>query len=102
MYSKKELEHELNSGDEKKITDCLLYITFNIDDFEWVQDILLQNIDHPNNDVSGLAITCLGHLARIHSKIDKEKVIPRLKLKAKNKKLSGRVEDALDDINMFS
>jgi hypothetical protein len=44
---------------------------------------------------------CLGHLARIHSSINKEKALPVLFDKLNDKDISSRVQDALDDINMF-
>ena len=57
-----------------------------------------------DDDISGLALTCLGHLARTNGKIDKNIVIPFLKEKVlnSNKMVSSRAEDALDDINMFT
>ncbi|AGB80453.1 hypothetical protein D781_0052 [Serratia sp. FGI94] len=101
-YTKTEIERKLDSDDLSDVTDALLYLTFNIDDFNWVQDVDLKMLDHPNEEVCSLAITCLGHIARIYSKIDKEKVIPCLKNKAKDKRFTGRVEDAMDDISMFT
>ncbi|ORF43786.1 hypothetical protein [Gilliamella apicola] len=101
-YSKENIEKILESNDVEKVTDALLYLTFNIDDFDWVQDTILRMISNLEEDISGLAITCVGHLARIYSKIDKDKIIPCLQLKAKDKRFEGRVGDALDDINMFA
>ncbi|WP_370470384.1 hypothetical protein [Snodgrassella alvi] len=101
-YSKENIEKILKSKNVKKITETLLYLTFNIEDFDWVQNTMLRMISNPDENISRLAITCLGHLARIYSKIDREKVIPCLKLKAKDKLFVGQVEDTLNDINMFA
>ncbi|MBF7996281.1 hypothetical protein [Rahnella laticis] len=102
-YTKEELYELLhNSHALDVISNALLYITFNINDVDWVEDCCLSLIDSDNEDISGLAITCLGHVARIHSKINKQKVIPALISKRHNHNLAGRVEDALDDINMFA
>ncbi len=49
----------------------------------------------------GLAMTCIGHVARMHKVIDKSLVIPVLFEKLKHSTLSGRVQDALDDIDIF-
>lgn len=100
-YSKEEIEKILASNDVEKVTKALLYLTFNIDDFDWVQNTILRMVANDEEDISGLAMTCLGHLARIYAKIDKGKVIPCLVLKANDERFKGRVEDALDDIHMF-
>lgn len=50
----------------------------------------------------GLAIICLGHLARIHGKIDSKKVLTALTSVMDNAELSGRAEDAMSDIEMFA
>jgi hypothetical protein len=100
--SKSEIEEKLRLNDMGEVANALLYATFNINDFDWVQDLILRMLDHPDEDVCGLAITCLGHTARIYSKIDKEKVVPKLELKVKNERFAGRVQDALDDIEMFA
>jgi len=101
-YSIAELENILKSEDIEKVTNALLYITFNVDDFDWVQEMCINMVNHKDEDVSGLAITCLGHIARIHSKISRKKVIPVLEEKAKDSKFTGRVEDAMDDIDIFA
>lgn len=102
-YSKKDVEAILkSSNDVGKVTEALLYLTFNIADFDWAQDTLLKMVSSPQEDISGLAITCLGHLARIYSKIDRDKVIPCLKRKAQDRHFEGRVSDALDDIKLFA
>ncbi len=60
--------------------------------------------NNSDDDISGLALTCLGHLARVNGKIDKDVVIPFLKDKMlnPNEMVSSRAEDALDDINIFT
>lgn len=101
-YSKPELELLFNSDDTQIVTDAILYSTFNIDDYEWIQEQCLQLLSNSNEDIAGLAITCLGHIARIYSKINESKVIPALQQKATDPCFAGRVEDAMDDINMFA
>lgn len=97
-----ELENHLKPDNKKEVTDAILYITFNTNDFNWTQNVITKMMDSDNEDVAGLAITCLGHIARIHGKIDKDRVIPLLKEKSQDPRFSGRVEDALNDIDMFT
>ena len=102
QLTKKEAEKLLYSTNEADVTNILLYVCLNFEDWEWVQDACLKLLNSENENICGLAITCLGHIARIHSKIDKKKVLPILKSMNANKKLTGRVEDALEDINTFA
>jgi hypothetical protein len=101
-YTKSDLELLLRSDEISTVTDALLYITFSSEDIEWVQDQCLALLDHENDEVSGLAATCLGHVARLHRTINKSKVLPVLQNKLKDPRLSGRVQDALADIQRFA
>ena len=95
-------EQLLSSPDVAIVTDVLLEIAFSSDDWRWVQGVCLKLLDHPDKNVSGLAITCLGHVARIHSAIDRRKVVPILtRIQESKSPLAGRASDALDDIEMF-
>lgn len=104
MDSKSNLEAQLKSNDLAKISEALLYIAHNINDVEWAEKKVMEMANDSNEDISGLALSCLGHIARINGRISKEIVIPFLKEKMNNtnKILASRAEDALDDINMFT
>ncbi|WP_001060128.1 hypothetical protein [Escherichia sp. TW09308] len=98
------LEKLLNSEDEKQVAETLLYIVYNVKDISWSEEVFMRMANNFNGDICGLALTCIGHLARINGKIDKGKVIPFLKEKMENSNevISSRAEDALDDINVFT
>lgn len=89
------------TGSNNDICDALLAVTLHDEDWKWVQMQCLHFLGHTDPNVSGLAATCLGHLARIHRKLDRELVIRALKKWLKDEKISGRVQDALDDIEIF-
>jgi hypothetical protein len=99
--SKERILELLKSDDVSIVTDALLYATFNFDSWIWLQDECLKLLNNKNVDIKGLAVTCIGHIARIHSSLDKEKVLPILCKKLFDEDISGRVQDTLDDINMF-
>lgn len=101
-YSESELDLLLAAGNVAEAASALLYLCFNVDNAQWLQSKCLELLSHENEDISGLAITCLGHVARMHSTIDRDKVLPILREKIKDTRLSGRVQDALDDIAMFA
>lgn len=97
-----DIEHLLQSADDQVVIEALMSMCFNINDSKWVQRKCIEVITGKGNDeVKGLAITCLGHVARIHADIDREMVMPVLLECMKDVSLSGRVQDALDDIDMF-
>lgn len=82
----------------------LLNLTFHLEYEEWIQSMCTKIIlSDRDENLCSLAITCLGHLARIHEKlIKKDEVVDLLySLKEKNKFL-GTIDDALDDINQFT
>ena|SRR3990167_10012909 len=94
-------EDAFNSNDARKICDALVRVTYYDSDFKWVQSKCIVFLKSNDINVKRLAITCLGHLARIHKKLDKELVIPLLEQLRTDKYLGGTAEDALDDIEMF-
>jgi hypothetical protein len=67
-----------------------------------VQEKCLFFFQSDNPDIRKLAATCLGHVARIHNKIDKERVVAILKSHLKDPDIAGAIQDALDDIEMFA
>jgi hypothetical protein len=83
-------------------TDALLSITYHDSDWKWVEGILVAHLDERSHtQIRSLAITCLGHLARIHRTIDSEIVVPRLRGLVHDRELGGVAEDALSDIRRF-
>ena len=99
--SREDAEIAFSSGVSERICDALVRVTFNDSDWRWIQEKCLLFINSSYPDVRGLAVTCLGHLARIHRKLDLKKVLPLLKNLRNDAEVSGRVEDAFDDIETF-
>jgi hypothetical protein len=98
---KVDAERIFASNNVENICDAMLSITFYENDWKWVQDKCLILFQNANPKISSLAATCLGHIARIHRKLEKEKVIKILRERLDDKEISGWIEDALDDIKMF-
>jgi hypothetical protein len=95
-------ERIFSSGDVEKTCHALVAVALHENDWKWVQDKCLYFLMNDNPEISGLAATCLGHIARIHRQIEKDKVIPLLKSRLNDTRITGRIEDALDDIDMFA
>lgn len=96
-----EAEEIFRSGDANSICDALIRITLNDPDSSWVEGICMRFINHESSDVRGLAATCLGHVARIHRKLNLAVAIPIFDQLTKNPEVGGIAEDALDDIRMY-
>jgi hypothetical protein len=100
--SYEEAKEILKSDDSTRINDALVRLTYHNSDWQWVQDQCLQLVNHSDPVVKGLAVSCLGHLARIHKTIDTAKVLPILNSLLNDPEVGGRAEDAIDDIEMFA
>ena len=102
-HDKDKIESLLKSNDEQTIIDAIMYMTFNINDPEWIQNKCSEQINaKKSNNITELSITCLGHVARIHRTINMNTTIPLLNKLLKTKEFSGHARDALDDIEQFA
>ncbi|MEO8403014.1 MAG: hypothetical protein ABI480_00405 [Chitinophagaceae bacterium] len=84
-----------------KVCRAMVACAYYENDWKWAQEKFLTFLQNNDTTISGLAATCLGHIARIHHKIDKDKVLPALQNYIHKKEISGPVQDALDDIEIF-
>ncbi len=100
-FNKQQSVQEFASGDTERIVRALLGATNHESDWEWVESRCLEYLDSPVQEVRNVAITCLGHLARIHQKINKSRVLAALARHRANPDVAGRIEDAIDDIEIF-
>jgi hypothetical protein len=101
-YTKADLNELLQSNDKDIVIDALLYSCFNINDAEWIQDTCLQLISKSEDkNVRQLAITCIGHVARMYGKINQPKVLPILNKLRMDENLSGCVSNTFGDIEVF-
>ncbi|WP_392551273.1 hypothetical protein RHO14_07200 [Orbus wheelerorum] len=100
--TKEELELNFASNDVDLIAESLVSLSLYEKDWYWAQNICLYFLDSDNPIISGLAATSLGHIARIHHNLDKQKVLLALEQKVNDPAIRGRVQDALDDIEIYS
>lgn len=97
----RELQRLLSDDSPQSIRTALLALASHGADWRLAQDACLAHLDHPDPDVRGLAATCLGHIGRIHGRLDRHKVLDALRRKSDDPAIAGQVADALDDIDMF-
>jgi hypothetical protein len=99
--SRNEAIRIFSGGSTNEVCDALLAVAFYDKDWKWVQTQCLHFLNDADPDVRGLAATCLGHIARIHHKLERKLVVEALKSRFKDAKISEQIQDALDDIEMF-
>lgn len=92
---------ELASDDPLRIARALVSVALHEPELGWAQQQCEKYASHPAADVRGVVATCLGHLARIHRRLDLTTATPLLQQLAQDPDVAGRVEDALDDIRLF-
>lgn len=104
FLSKDEALIAFASGDNARIIDALLSITFSTEDWKWCQDQCLMFLRDDTVDISvqKTAVICLGHIARMHRCIDVAVVTAQLKTALTNPLLAAYAAVALDDISLLS
>ena len=99
---KQDAEALFESAQPEIICQALVSLAFYEPDWKWVQDKCLFFIQEKNPSVRRVAATCLGHVARIHGRLEKDKVVKELRLHMNDHELIESLEDALNDIEMFA
>jgi len=94
----------LKSANINDKLDALLLTVLGSGDYEASDKLISQFTNSDDNDLRRNAILCIGHLVRIHKKIDLEKYSPVLDdiLSRQDELLVDSAEDALNDIWIFS
>lgn len=102
--SKEEALEAFEAEDKTRICEALVSIAFHEADWHWAQEVCLRFLldETESLHIRGVAATCLGHLARIHRTLDKERVVAALSRFLQVPALKGQAQDALDDIEIFT
>jgi hypothetical protein len=90
------------SQSSNRIIDALLRLSHFPIEYDQTERACLTHLDSEDFNVRRIAVLALGHLARTCRFIDKGKIIPILKAMSQDPTISGTVEDALDDIEIFT
>jgi hypothetical protein len=91
------------AGDEElQVNRLLVGLTFNEVDWCSVQELCLEILDADDSPYAYGAVMCLGHLARIHGRIDRARVVPAITARKDDPRLRQRVELALEDIDWYA
>lgn len=98
---KNEAEAILRTGNPYEVSKALLSSALYSTNRKWAEERCITFLANPDLGVRSTAITCLGHLARLHGVLDLERIIPLLQELKNDSRLKGRIEDTLDDIKIF-
>lgn len=96
-----ELVQALASAAPHEVCQALVDAAFFEEDAVWVTDRCLEHAASVDSEIANAAITCLGHVARIHRRID-ARVIPILIAAERDERTKLTARHALDDIGMFA
>lgn len=93
----------LDQNNLEGICRALVRVAMTVPDRAWAQDQCLRFARHEDAFVRGVAATCLGHVARIHKKIDEDEVVPvvRLLLRDPDPQTRAIAEDTVDDFSTY-
>ena len=91
-----------HSDDTYTICHSLLCVALHEEDWRWALPQVLRFIMNPNPEVRGVAVTCIGYLARIHRTLDVSTALPLLEILREDPYCARRVRDALEDIRQFT
>lgn len=79
----------------------LIRLAYYEPDWLWVQDLCISLSDHKDKWVRRACVTCFSHLARIHGRIEREKINPVLTRLLDDPDVFGYAEDTLEDLKVF-
>ncbi|MFI7578303.1 hypothetical protein [Micromonospora sp. NPDC049497] len=97
-----EVNSALDRGDLPAALDAMVGTALYGDgDWKELQELHLRLLDHEDHQVSALAATCLGHLARVYRRLDEDRVVAALRHARTVPHTSGTADNALDDIETF-
>ena len=99
--SQREAGDEFASGDPHRTREALVAVALNEPDFDWAQRVCIHFLSSNEWTVRAVAATCIGHIARIHRRINRDMVMPLLKEMQNDESLEGYASDAIDDIDTF-
>jgi len=90
------------SGVTTLMCDAIVGAAYSINDYDWLLQQYVSLLKHTDLEVREVAITCIGHLARLNEDANKNELLGILVPLLSDNDLAGGTEDAIDDVNIFS
>ena len=88
---------------QEEIKDSILISSMNPISFNLAEELCRKFVDNDNETLQFLAITAVGHIARVYKKKVADDIMSKLKTiyEIKNHALRGAVDTAYDDLDVF-
>lgn len=101
--SKSEINAAIRDNLVEKLEIAVLSAALNSGDGIWAEKVCFKLVNHSDPTVRGNALLSLGHIARIHGKLDRKRAIKTLEaaLNDEDEFVRGHAEDALEDVQHF-
>jgi len=96
--SREEALAKLRSGSADEIREGLVAIALGDDDWEWAQAQCMPFLKHAQWSIRAVAATCMGHIARVHGRLDVERARAELNALREDPLTADYATDAIDDI----
>ncbi|GAA2222361.1 hypothetical protein GCM10010413_13800 [Promicromonospora sukumoe] len=103
LIDRHETVERIQGGDPIVATRSLLTLTHAETDVSWLEEFLVRlAVEHRCRNVRELAVTCIGHSARINGRVSNDAVYRSLRRFLVDDRLTARALNALSDIDAFT
>lgn len=101
--SREEIGSAIRRNDPRELSYVVLALALHEPDLRFAESICIQFAKHEHFNVRGNAVLGFSHIARIHGKLDKEKVMLRINtaLLGDHEWVRGHVQDVRGDLMHF-
>ena len=98
--SKQEINAAIRENDSKKLSIAVISAALYSGDGVWAEKLAYKLIDHPDHLVRGNAMLSLGHIARVHGTLDRDRAIDvlRVAMNDRDEYVRTHASDARDDV----
>jgi len=91
----------LDSGDPREISLALLRLALHGPDWKRAEELVREHATHPDAMIRRNAATSLGHIARVHGRMDVDASLRVLHAMRDDPEVTDWADAALDDFEMF-
>jgi|GEM_PF-515241 len=98
-----QVEAAIARGDPEELLRTVLAAAMHAEDGAWAEDVCVRLASHANPNVRGNAVLGLGHIARVHGRLDRERALPTLEaaLADADEYVRGQANAAAGDVEHF-
>jgi len=99
--TKEQAEAEIANGSSEEVCSAIVSVALHESDWQWAQERCFEVLAMNNDDVKRCALVGLGHIVRIHGRINLKKVQGFIEKLKSDERFYGPIDDLLSDINVY-